>query len=32
MEEEGGSVATELPMCNCGKLSAVQISTTGKKL
>ena len=31
MEEEGGSAATELPMCNYGKSSAVQISTTEKK-
>ena len=31
MEEEGESAATELPMCNCGKPSAVQISTTEKK-
>ena len=31
MEEEGGSDATELPMCNCGKSSAVQMSTTEKK-
>ena len=31
MEEEGGSAATELPMCNYGKPSAVQISTTEKK-
>ena len=31
MEEEGGSVATELPMCNCRKPSAVQISITEKK-
>ena len=31
MEEEGGSAATELPMCNCGKPSAVQMSTTEKK-
>ena len=31
MEEEGGSAATELPMCNCGKSSAVQMSTTEKK-
>ena len=29
--EEGGSGATELPMCNCGKSSAVQMSTTEKK-
>ena len=29
MEEEG-SAATELPMCNCGKPSAVQMSTTKK--
>ena len=32
MEEEGGSAATELPMCNCGKPSAVQMSTIEKKL
>ena len=31
MEEEGGSAATELPMCNCGKPSAVQMSKTEKK-
>ena len=31
MEEEGGSAATELPMCNCGKPSAVQMSTTEEK-
>ena len=31
MEEERGSDATKLPMCNCGKSNAVQISTTGKK-
>ena len=31
MEEEGGSAATELPMCNYGKPSAVQMSTTEKK-
>ena len=31
MEEEGGSTATELPMCNCGKPSTVQMSTTKKK-
>ena len=31
MEEEGGSAATELPMCNCGKPSAIQMSTTKKK-
>ena len=31
MEEEGGSAATELPMCNCGKASALQMSTTEKK-
>ena len=30
MEEEGGSTATELPMCNCEKLSAVQMATTEK--
>ena len=29
--EEGGSAATKLPMCNCGKPSAVQMSTTEKK-
>ena len=29
--EEGGSAAIELPMCNCGKPSAVQMSTTEKK-
>ena len=29
--EEGGSAATKLPMCNCGKLNAVQMSTTEKK-
>ena len=29
--EEGGSAATELLMCNCGKSSAVQMSTTEKK-
>ena len=28
--EEGGSAATEPPMCNCGKPSAVQMSTTEK--
>ena len=32
MEEEGGSAVTELPMCNCGKPSAVQMSTTEKNL
>ena len=32
MEEEGGSAATELSMCNCGKASAVQMSTTEKTL
>ena len=32
MEEEGRSVATELPMCNCGKPNTVQISTIEKKL
>ena len=31
MEEEGGSAATEQPMCNCGKANAVQMSTTEKK-
>ena len=31
MEEEGGSAATELSMCNCGKPSAIQISITEKK-
>ena len=31
MEEEGGSAITELPMCNCGKSSAIQILTTEKK-
>ena len=31
MEEEGGSVVTELLMCNCGKPSAVQMSTTEEK-
>ena len=31
MEEEGGSAATELPMCNYGKPSTVQMSTTEKK-
>ena len=31
MEEEGGSAAIELSMCNCGKPSAVQISTIEKK-
>ena len=30
MEEEGGSAAIELPMFNCGKLNAVQMSTTEK--
>ena len=30
MEQEGGSAATELPMCNYGKPSAVQISITKK--
>ena len=30
MEEEGGSAATELPMRNCGKPSAIQMSTTEK--
>ena len=32
MEEEGGSSTTKLPMCNCGKLSTVQMSTTKKTL
>ena len=31
MEEKGGSAATELPMCNYGKSSTVQMSTTKKK-
>ena len=31
MEEEGGSAATKLPMCNCGKPSTIQMSTTEKK-
>ena len=31
MKEEGGSAAIELPMCNYGKPSAVQMSTTEKK-
>ena len=31
MEEEGGSPAIELPMCNCGKPSAVQMPKTEKK-
>ena len=31
MEEEGGSAATELSMCNFGKPSAVQMSTIEKK-
>ena len=31
MEEEGGSAVTKLPMCNYGKPSSVQMSTTGKK-
>ena len=31
MEEEGGSTTTELSMCNCGKPSAIQMSTIGKK-
>ena len=31
MEEEGGSAATELPMCNYEKLSAIQMSTIEKK-
>ena len=30
MEEEGESAVTELLMCNCGKLSIVQISTIKK--
>ena len=30
MEEEERSSATELPICNCGKPSAVQMSTTEK--
>ena len=30
MEEEGGSAATKLPMCNCGKPSTVQMSITEK--
>ena len=30
MEEEGGSAAIELPMCNCRKPNAVQMSTTEK--
>ena len=29
--KEGGSAITELPMCNCGKPNAVQMSTTEKK-
>ena len=29
--EKGGSAATELPICNYGKPSAVQMSTTEKK-
>ena len=32
MEEAGGIVATELSMCNCGKPSAVQMSTTENNL
>ena len=32
MEEEGGSAANELSMYNCWKPSAVQISTTKKKI
>ena len=32
MEEEGGSAATKLPMCNYGKSSAVQMSTIEKTL
>ena len=31
MEEEGGSTATELPMCNYRKPRSVQMSTTEKK-
>ena len=31
MEEEGGSATTELSMCNYGKPSAVQMSTTEEK-
>ena len=31
MKEEGERAATELPMCNYGKPSAVQMSTTEKK-
>ena len=31
MEEEEGSAATKLPMCNCEKLIAVQMSMTEKK-
>ena len=31
MEEERGSAATELPMCNYEKPSIVQISITEKK-
>ena len=30
MEEEGGSAAIELPMCNCRKPSTIQMSTTEK--
>ena len=32
MKEEGGSAVRELLMCNYGKSSTVQISTTGKKI
>ena len=32
MEEEGGSAATELPICNYGKPSVVQMSTIEKTL
>ena len=32
MEKKKESTATELPMCNCGKSSAVQMSTTEKNL
>ena len=28
--EEGGNVVTELPMCNCGKPSVIQMLTTEK--
>ena len=31
MQEEEESVTTELPMCNCGKSNAVQMSTIEKK-